>query len=564
MQLNFFRYRSLLMFLLILAHACSSPYLPDPDPDPDPPPLPPVESVELPTIRINTLNGASINSRTTWTTMSRFELIDPNNPEFNVVSNNPRDEIRGRGNTTWNAPKRPYRFRFRENTSLLGLDAHRNWVLLANWFDGTVGLRTAFAFELGNRLNAPFTPTWNFVNLYLNDVYQGLYLLTEHRQISPTGVGAPGRVEVGEDGWLVEFDHRWRGEDDDPIFTIPWRWQGSHPWDRYGLVIKGTDYPIADLTGTDNRIVRDWNEFAYLLSRDNPTFPENGWRDLIDMEGIMNYFLVQIISNNVDFFVGHDGRGHPGSVFWHKNADGLISAGPLWDFDLSFGSFIAGTLNWNSSSFYQFNSRLQPFLAPNRRPYPTIDFFSRFFDDPVFRVAWKENWNHNRAAILAMGNFIDETAAQIRPHAVRNYGIWRVGQDHGNNVDFDMWTTRMRTYFNTRMDFLHTEYNRVNVLPTAHDFETVTEATVVPKTFTLVSYGPIIDPVVSLGHGGDNFTVSDFTHTPTGNGGYLTTFTVMPDATRPPGTVNTSMSVRGTNQGQFFTHPPVNVSFRVL
>ena len=40
--------------------------------------------------------------------------------------------IRGRGNTTWSAPKKPYRLKFDNKVSPLGMSPDKSWVLLAN------------------------------------------------------------------------------------------------------------------------------------------------------------------------------------------------------------------------------------------------------------------------------------------------------------------------------------------------------------------------------------------------------------------------------------------------
>ena len=513
---------------------------------------------ELPVIRINMPGTppAPVIHRV-WTEGVTFELTDPNNSANDMFCDNSRNAIRGRGNSTWLAGaefgKKPYRFRFRENTSLMGLPAHRNWVLLANWFDATLGLRTAFAFELGARLGVPYTPSFHFVELYMNGVHQGVYLLTEHRQVCPLGVGAPGRPQIHpEDGWMVEFDFRWDREDEDPKFRTR---NFNLP-----LVIKGSDYPFADLTNTDNRIVRDWNELTDLMAVNNESFPENGYRDLIDMESIINFFLVQVITNNVDFFVAHprDGRTEPGSVFWHKNMDRKISAGPLWDFDLSFGFFIYNgiqtIINHNTRGWYQNNTDLQ-ILGPRHRPYPTYPFFARFFDDPVFRVAWKESWNNNRDAIFSMVDFIDETAVEIRESALENHRIWE-----GNtrpNVDFDLWVNKMRDYLITRLAFLDEVYNRVNAFPTSRDFGVISsdDNYIASHTFTLASFGGINNLTASFRNGANFEITAQLIQSPTGNGGYLTTIDISPNPNHslPTATYSDVLVLSGENQGNEFS-----------
>ena len=56
-------------------------------------------------------------------------------------------EIRGRGNSTWNYPKKPYALRLPEKHAVLGMPGHKRWILLANWKDRTL-MRNDAAFWL--------------------------------------------------------------------------------------------------------------------------------------------------------------------------------------------------------------------------------------------------------------------------------------------------------------------------------------------------------------------------------------------------------------------------------
>ena len=401
----------------------------------------------LPVIKIETRGSAVIACRQKWTDVRSFVLTDPDNSRNNVsrvdIGSRP-DRIRGRGNSTWNAPKKSYRVRFRENVSLFGLAEAKNWVLLANWFDPTLGIKTSFAFELGSRLSVPHTPTHNHVELYLNGEYQGVYLLTEHRQPAPAGVEpGPGRVGVDRlEGWMVEFNFRGEKKNIEPRFKTA---NYSLP-----LVIKSPDFGNDSERGGYDIVKRDWNRLCDLMAAAD--FPENGYRDLIDIESFVNYFMVQIITRNHDF-------NHPASVFFHKDKNGKIRAGPLWDFDLSFGAGWVGTKAEFADKYY--SNREAAGTAPDSRVYPTHAFFNRFFEDPVFHAKWRENWNKNFPAISSMPLFINGMANKIRESAKENYKIWRLDEQ----VDFDYWVEEMKNYFYARLDYLDSVYNSVEIFP---------------------------------------------------------------------------------------------------
>ena len=408
----------------------------------------------LPVIKIETVEGATINSRDIWTNMQSFVLQDPNNPANNISKVGATNQtgtnfhrIRGRGNSTWGLPKKPYRVRFREDVSFFGLPAAENWVLLANYNDRSL-IKTSVVFELGKRLGVPYTPSYNHVELYLNGSYQGSYLWTEHRQADPNKKGAPGRVHIDlTTGWLTEFDFRWIEEVEDAKFRTP-NYNYNLP-----IVIKSPgegnniNDPVYDI------VKNDWNTLSSIMASSN--FPLNGFREMVDIPSFINFFLVHIIAQNTDFYRGLDTRTEPGSIFIHrKDPDSPITAGPLWDFDLSFG--VGSGLSQNSF---------------NIRPYPTYPFFERFFDDPVFRVQWKNNWLENLVEITSMLVFIDELAEKLTKSAVENNKLWFPSENYNSRIN------ELKTFYQARINYLNTEYNRIPSIKIDPDYTVPTGLT---------------------------------------------------------------------------------------
>jgi hypothetical protein len=66
-----------------------------------------------------------------------------------------KGEMKGRGNSTWyGVPKKPFRIKLEEKSSLLGMSNDKNWALLANYYDKTL-LRNITALA---RLPYPINP----------------------------------------------------------------------------------------------------------------------------------------------------------------------------------------------------------------------------------------------------------------------------------------------------------------------------------------------------------------------------------------------------------------------
>jgi len=386
----------------------------------------------IPVIKIDTENGAAITSKEDYTNVTSFVLTDLDNPGNNILSVNPRDQIRGRGNDSWFNPhalKKSYRVRFRDATSLFGLPAARNWVLHAGYRDQTL-LYNATAFELGDRLNIPFNHSFNFVELYLNDEYKGNYMVTEHNQI-----GA-GRVDIDEiEGWMVEIDSNY---DSDPKFRTT----------SYNLpvMINNNNATTGDPNDSNNPfydfVKKDINGLCSALASAN--FPENGYRDLIDMSTFINFIMIQEIVDNLDFNI-------PNSVYMYKDKDGLISMGPLWDFDCGYG--------------YAYGTYVH-FRTPNRRQ-PLHPFFRRFFDDPVFQVKYKERWKEKYGDIVSVPDFMDEMADKLKKSAEENFKTWwfktwapwtNTRPSEPNN--FLNSISLLKSWYNAQVSYLNSEINR--------------------------------------------------------------------------------------------------------
>jgi hypothetical protein len=286
----------------------------------------------LPVIKINTRNNAEITSKFDYTTMA-FALKDPNNEANNILKTDMKDQIRGRGNDSWNNPnakKRSYRIKFDKKTSLFGLVEAKSWILHAQYRDATLLYNTT-AFELGDRFGIPFNHSSHFVELYINGQYKGNYLLTEQNQVGP------GRVDIDEnEGWLVEFDFNY---DDDVRFRTT----------NYNLpsMIKSPEFEPATINNPAFDFVRkELNALTDAVA--SAGFPENGYRDLINMQSFIDYMMIQEITDNGDFAV-------PGSTLIYKDKNGLIHMGPLWDFDCGYG------YNYNYEHFNTPTRRLKDY-----------------------------------------------------------------------------------------------------------------------------------------------------------------------------------------------------------
>ncbi|MBR3125739.1 MAG: CotH kinase family protein, partial [Mogibacterium sp.] len=100
-------------------------------------------------------------------------------------------DIRGRGNTSWNADKKPYKIKLDEKTKILGMGKNKHWALIANAFDPSL-MRNRITYWLGKELGLEFTPSGYPVDVFMEDEYYGSYLLYETIRVDKN------RVEIDE------------------------------------------------------------------------------------------------------------------------------------------------------------------------------------------------------------------------------------------------------------------------------------------------------------------------------------------------------------------------------
>jgi len=437
----------------------------------------------LPELKVNTKNDAAItassanrqgagNCQSTNTFSHKYvsmqlTLTDPSNSANNITVTTNKDSIRGRGNSTWNVDKKPYRIKFEEHKSMFGTKKHKSWALLANWYDPTFALN-AIGFELGKRMGLPGTPNHFLVDFYLNGSYKGIYQLTDLVQVNK------GRVEVDEkDGWLVEFDYHCPSDADEVDFN--------------------TDYPsnaklhtYIKSPETNYQFVK--NEVNQLTTTmfNKSGFPENGYRDLIDLESMAKYVLIQMFMDNFDFNnkamaagtgVGGSNVAQPGSNFMHKDKGKKMVAGPLWDLDLA-----AGVDNQRN-----FPKHYQYYDYPIKPKHP---FYAKFFDDPVFLAKFKKNWDKYLNDIRDMTRVMDSIANYAEGSVEKNFALQN-GGGGGQQCDWSNPMTcmgggmpgfggmnpeapatkqaykdevgKLKTWWNNRITFFQQEINKLNI-----------------------------------------------------------------------------------------------------
>lgn len=223
--------------------------------------------------------------------------------------------IKGRGNSTWNMPKKPLRLKFPSKTSICGFAPAKSYVLLANYVDPTL-MRNAVALWLARRLGVPYANHAMPCHVYINGNYQGAYLLTEKVGINSASVDIDKQT-----GMLFELSVE---------YDEPYKFRSEI--NKLPVMVKGSDFELTDpdnpYGATPEERLEKWKADFNRAER----LAENGRAaEAFDVESAVNYMLLFDI-------IGNNEIGFPRSFFIHKNALGdteLYRLGPAWDFDVS-------------------------------------------------------------------------------------------------------------------------------------------------------------------------------------------------------------------------------------
>lgn len=278
-----------------------------------------------------------------------------------VIYDGALTQIKPRGNSTFaHYPKKAYQIKLDKKTDLLGTgEKGKTWVLLANYGDATL-LHDKFMKDLSADLGMDFAITSDWVNLYYDGEYRGVYLLSEKVSVGSTGVD------------ITDMEEEYEAKNMD---------YGEHMQIVQGVNRCGQEYLYTenlvepeDMTGgflieKNNNFIDEANGFytaqgvafnlkspewagpeameyisEYYQAFENAVYAtdaagnytgyntETGkyYYEYCDLDSLVKVFLLQELALNPDGFYS--------SLFFYKDKDGIMYAGPVWDQDMTLGT----------------------------------------------------------------------------------------------------------------------------------------------------------------------------------------------------------------------------------
>lgn len=376
----------------------------------------------VPRVEVMVENGAGIESKEDY--VNAIITISEGD-ECTLLT---QGRIKGRGNATWGYPKKPYKIKLDEKMSVCGFPANKDWVLLADYCDKSM-MRTAYMCEVASAVGMPYPIRYRHVQLYVNDDYVGLYVLTDQVEKKKH------RVDIEDDGFLFENDNYATSE---PLyFTTDRR--------RYQFSFKHPDPEDGEIAQGDENfsfIVGFMNDFESALYSDDFKDPEVGYRRYIDVESFAKWFLVCELTANLE----------PNIYYVLPSRDSRLKIGPVWDAEWSLGLAYRG-------GEYEGWASLPTRPDPEQRIWSSWKYYGRLFEDPYFVGKVREEWADFLLSVPQLKKRLSGVSESITDVQKDNFIKWPILDDYVSVglVCLNSWEAEVRyveDFFDKRIEWL--------------------------------------------------------------------------------------------------------------
>ena len=359
--------------------------------------------------------------------------------------------IEKRGNSSqWN-DKAPYRFETvdedgeNNNVSLLGMPEENDWVLYAPWQDKSM-VRNILTYKLSNDIGR-YAPRTKLVELYLNDGYEGVYVLMEKikRDGDRVDISKLNPDEISGDdvtgGYILKFDWFFTGDN-----------IGGFQSNVDGMTYNYHYPQPSDIVPEQEEYIIDYiDNFENIMSSDNYTDLDTGYPSIMNVESFVDFILLQELAKNVD--------AYRLSTYIYKNkesVDNRLTAGPVWDFNHGYGNCDYGE-TWEIDNWL---------LEYNPEGGDQMSFWwERLWQDENFQYKAAERYTELRSTIFSeehINSIIDSSVNELGDAVDRNFSKWPilgtyvwpnyyVFETHEQEVDY------LKSWISDRLEWMDSE-----------------------------------------------------------------------------------------------------------
>ena len=387
----------------------------------------------LPVLYINTVNETPIVDKENY--IDGYYFLDANGcgdyESIGTMENPLPLSIRGRGNSSWRLPKKPYRLKLGSKTSLLGMPKSKHWLLMAAYGDWLAHGRNYLNYKISEKLGMPYTTRCVPLEVVLNGDYIGMYFLTENIRIEKNRVNIEEQPDEATDstvvtgGWLLEIDNY--QEENQLRFTDP-----KKP-DR---IMRVTYHNPEVLSDVQLNYLSDLiNKVNESVNTDDKSSRE--WEKYIDIEALARFYVLLEAIDDCEGFSGscwfYKDRGESTKLIW----------GPFWDSGSSLG-------NRNN------HIEDQNFFYEDEPNYARNHWIGEIAKFPRFQIAIKQWWKKYRDEVFpTMQAEVDAYGVLTEAALAADYLRW----EDKSATHLDYYRGKYMRMLSNKRDFLISKWD---------------------------------------------------------------------------------------------------------
>ena len=352
---------------------------------------------------------------------ARMSIVN-NDSGLNHQTDHPTDydglvtiEIRGASSQAF--PKKGYAFETvdeygqNNNVALLGMPPENDWILHGPYTDKSL-IRNALVYELGDRIHR-YVSRRRFCELFVNDDYQGVYLLAEKIKRDVNRVDLAKLLPsdtVGDEltgGYILKID-KFNG-------GASGSWSSPYPTEGGQTSFIQFHHPKqSDLhPAQSDYIEQHVTAFEHALASDEFEDPAMGYAAFIDVQSFLDLHLINELSKNVD--------GFHFSTFFFKEKDsdgGKLVMGPWWDYNIALGN-----------ANYCEGEQTEGFQLSDNGCFELVPFwFRRLLQHKVYQSRLERTWAEYRSgpwSDASVCGVIDSLSEMLSSASERDHARWR-------------------------------------------------------------------------------------------------------------------------------------------
>ena len=342
-----------------------------------------------------------------------------------------------RGSSSQGLEKKPYGLttllqdNSNNNVSLLDMPKENDWILNSLAYDPSL-LRDYLSYNLSRQMGN-YAPRTVYCEVVINEEYKGLYLLQEKIKVDSNRVNilkmttADNTAPNVTGGYITKADKTTGG---DPVaWTMP-----SYSWSPEFI----HDLPKPEeVTKPQNDYIKAQFFSLATTTGDNNISFNNGYPSVIDVPSFIDFMISNELASNAD--------GYQFSTYFHKDRNGKLRAGPIWDFNLTYGNdlFDSG-YDRSKTNVWQFSDGGND----------GAKFWTDLYNNPSYKCYLSKRWNQLSQSgqplnYSSLVQFIDATVSLISEATVREKQKWDRIPNHSLEI------SNLKTFLSARISWIN-------------------------------------------------------------------------------------------------------------